>query len=555
MKVKNNILVSILLSFITLFSFTQAFAKDCQKDMVIIQDKATGYIINCMTGKRIDDLEKRLTQLDESMKLYFDQILATSNQIVKKIEKVDKNQLKSEKFLISMREKILDATELAKTDKGAAIEKLAIESIQTNRKLENTVNAENNKLSPELVDALSNFNFARANEILDSLNRIEDTVNRVETKVDKTNSYISKTQDFQLIENAISSRAMTDTGHVAAFQRFVNDGGGFSGRDLSGLALNGGNLDGIKLDSASLALSNISKSKFRNSDFSNSRMLSMEAEDSDFSNSNLSKSYGEAINFKGSNFRNAKINMASWAMSDLQKADFSGADLSNSSFLLSDLRGANFKNADLTNTFFGNTDLRYANFEGAKFSNTDFSGAILGNNSTLLKNKSGKCATLIAYINDIRQGVTIDFVEPIPSSYYSSGYTYDRNFVGRILISVNQIGDLPQCDLSRSVKWENENWKYKPTYTSERHGTFVGFENSIGFQYEHALLKSAGRKEVLKNRLKKWQFNLNERARVGINGCESNKVCSVDKNNKKDCRIEHSCSQPNEKFLEELSKW
>ena len=514
MKVKNNILISILLSFLTLFACVPVIAKDCQKDVIVIQDKSTGYITNCMSGKRMDDLEKRLALLDESMKLYFEQILSNSNQIVRKIEKVDKNQIKTEKFLISMREKILDATELAKSDKGAAIEKLAIESIQTNRKLENTVNQENNKLSPELVDALSNFNFARANEIMDSLNRIEGTVNRVESKVDQTNSYVSKTQDLQLIENAISSGSMGDTGHIAAFERVVKGGGEFSGRNLNGLFLGKSKLDNIKLNNSTLIMSNLSDSSFTNSNFVDAKMLSMDAFNSVFDNANMSGSFGEAMDMRKSKFRKANLSVSSWAMADLREADFSEADLSGMNLSLSDLRGANFTKAKLIGTFFGAADLRGAIFDGAIIEQADVSGAILDNNSPLIKVNGGTCTTRI-FSGGSGPQVEISAVDPVPSSYYSDGYKYNRLIDKNVPITTNQIGSLPKCGEKRWALWAEKigkSWKRPPVGRDDSGEQFVNINNSIGFNYPHELLMTAGRREKLTSRLEDWVSKLTERA-------------------------------------------
>lgn len=191
MKLKNIKIISILLSLTTSFLSIPADAKDCPAGIIIFQDKTTGKIIDCKTGMQLEALQKA----NADLRVQISQIIDSTNNIGKKFEKVDKNQLYTQKLIISMQQKLDAALERSKTDKGVQLEQLVIDSLQTSRKLENTLNNKDSKISHELADELSNFNFARANEIMDSLNRIEKGVNRTEGKVDEVLKEQKKTNN------------------------------------------------------------------------------------------------------------------------------------------------------------------------------------------------------------------------------------------------------------------------------------------------------------------------------------------------------------------------
>lgn len=504
--IKKSIKLNLTICLVIINTFIQsAIAAPCKggDSIIVSQDGKTSRIYDCKNNIRLESIENQISKLNESQKNDAERFITTMNQLAKKIDKANASLDKSNRMLAFTQSKLLEVTSSAKSDNGDALAKLSDDSVNTLRKLSNLKETSgektvDTKLSPELIDAVSNLNFNRANEIIDSLNRIEKGVNRTEAKVDIIKSDIEESKLEQTFAHATSIKARGDIGQIAALTALVKKGRTYDSYDFSGMGLSELKVVNFNAPEADLTLTRLIDAQLIRANLEKSKLIASELDRSNLSEANLKYANAAFATATGISLRAANLSSGSWFGADLRNANLESANLRDADLRNVDLRGANLKNADLTGAFLINADLRNAKLSGTILKNTDITYALISTNNLSKNQLAGLCSTKVTIV-----AMRLNITELVPSNKYDDGYAYDSIFekfysVGDSVRSGERMdSDRRQSPYPKCTKRKLDKNFNRPVYEGEPEV----LNESYRLFMDHAVLEVNGLRQKFLNRI------------------------------------------------------
>jgi uncharacterized repeat protein (TIGR03803 family) len=207
----------------------------------------------------------------------------------------------------------------------------------------------------------------------------------------------------------------------------------FANADLAGHAFTKTDFRGCDLTEADFRKSTLNEAKLSFAKIDGADLEGAQAEEID-----AAFTTGEKANLKEANCQ-----QATFFCSRLRGADFSGADLRGTDLSFCDLRNVNFQGANLAGAFLIGSVLDGATFESATFENTDVTGAALSREQ-LSDKQFGGVGRTVGFSGKLH----LNLLEEIPSSRFSTGYTYE-DLVWRRFWDLPDFADrsLPLCEV------------------------------------------------------------------------------------------------------------
>lgn len=397
----------------------------------------------------------------------------------------------------ALAEKLSEAN--AQGDAGAlrSVRRLSDDIEEANEKIARAAAAKQNAeataaLKAAIDDALAALDLAKVSRLVESIEALQRQLSGVERKIDVVAENTDESRNTTIFAEALRSKSRGDLGQVRVLAAFVKQGKTFDGQNWSGVGFPAVQAAGLRAPGADLSQAWFTGADLARADLTNVRAVATVLERARLPQARLHKLRGTLVDAQGADLQGADLSLASLTASDLRGADLRGANLKGASLQHTDLRNADLRGANLAGAVLRNADLRGAKLGDAQFANTEAAGAVIERAQLSAAQWAGLCATPDA----TERGQRWDVVERVPSSRFDGGYQYVKIYDERWFGGHGTHRPYPRCKVR--AKEDLSPWD-QPIVS---HGDQEYWNESFGFQVDHAQLEGGGRRAELLSRMR-----------------------------------------------------
>lgn len=310
-----------------------------------------------------------------------------------------------------------------------------------------------------------------------------------------------------LLKDLAATKPTGKMGQAEALRFLTSQGYSAAGMDLSGLDLSGSSLASLNAEDSLMSMAVLTGSDLTRSHLARTRLVAARGDGADFSDADLSGARVGFGQFSEARFHRANLKNSNWPLANLRNASFKDADLTGANFEFADLRGADFSGARLEHAFLGGADLRGAKFDEANFSNTDIVAALYEPDSVFARDNLGLCETVPG-----TNSINLRGIELIPNTKWDGGYEHKTVREKRLELPKGMASWYDSCVNRLGSVWDSRS-VYAPVgkYFISPKEYFIP---NTEFTFDHALLKTGGRREALTQFLIRAEDELKTRLKL-----------------------------------------